>query len=260
MSQVKEIEHHSREYYDAKKRDYFSRLEAIVGQAGYSLQDIIEHFPAFVQRRQLPRLLAHYELFKLIENMPGSIVELGVYRGSGLFTWANLLETFCPGDRTRKVYGFDHFQGLTEHNKVQDGDLSPWLDKVVGNLEGQADCMQALVDLHNDDNFISGDQRVHLIDGDMCQTLPAFVKQHPGLRLSCLYFDVGLYEPTLAGLEQLYPLVMTGGLVVFNGYGMQPWEGEAKAIETYFQQLGVSVPKMQKFAHSPLPHGYFIKN
>lgn len=247
----------TRKQYDKKNQEHFQRLENIISQAGYTLQDILEHYPAFIQRRALPRVLAHYELFKQIQNLPGCIIELGVYRGSGFFTWANLLETFCPGDRTRKVYGFDHYQGLTEHNKTKDGDLEPWLNCVLGDLKSNSDIMHELVKLHNDDNFLPGIERCQLVDGDLCETLPSFVEQHPGLRLSLLYFDVGLYEPTMAGLEHLYPLVMPGGLVVFNGYGMQPWEGESSAIEKYFADKKMG--RLNKFEFSPIPHAYFIK-
>lgn len=258
MTPEAEVASQSRKQYDEKKSAHFERLESIISKAGLSLQDVMEHFPAYIQRRALPRLLAHYELFKRIQHLPGSIVELGVYRGSGFFTWAKLLETFCPGDRTRKVYGFDHYQGLVQHDQKSDGDLQPWLDNVLGTLASDKDCMHALVQLHNDDNLLPGNERCHLIDGDISQTVKQFVTEHPGLRLSCLYFDVGLFEPTMAGLEALYPLVIKGGLVVFNGYGMQPWEGEATAVEQYFKERGM--PAMQKFDFSPIPHAYFIKD
>ena len=32
----------------------------------------------------------------------------------GQITWAKPMETFCPGDRSRRVYGFDHFAGLQD--------------------------------------------------------------------------------------------------------------------------------------------------
>lgn len=250
---------HTRKAYDDKDKEHFERLQAIVAQAGYSLADILQHYPAFIRRRDVPRYLAHYELFKHIQNMPGSIAELGTFRGSGFFSWSNFLESFCPGDRTRKVYGFDHFKGLVEHDKSVDGNLTPWLKQVVGELVSNAEVMEAMVKLHNDDNLLPGVERCVLINGDVCQTVETFVQDHPGLRLSLLYFDIGLYEPTIAGLRHLYPLVMPGGIVAFNGYGMRPWEGEATAVEEFFSELPGGQPPMAKFDFSPLPHAYFIK-
>ncbi|HCN67158.1 MAG TPA: macrocin-O-methyltransferase, partial [Candidatus Accumulibacter sp.] len=79
------------------------------------------------------RLLAHYELFRLIAEMPGSIVELGVYLGAGFFTWSKLLETFNPGDRGRKVYGFESCAGY-EGFAPQDGACRPWVNRLIGSM------------------------------------------------------------------------------------------------------------------------------
>ena len=90
------------------------------------------------------------------------------------------------------------------------------------------------------------------------QTVPKFASEPNGLRLSLLYFDINLYEPTLVGLKHLYPLVVPGGVVAFNGYGIPPWEGEAKALEEFFS--GQKVPKIQTFDFSHIPSAYFIKD
>lgn len=106
-----EIDEKTRMQYAEKDARHWATLETLILQSGLCMSDVLKHYLAFIRRRDLPRLLAHYELFKHIKEMPGSIVELGVFLGDGLFTWANLLETFCPGDRSRRVYGFEHFDG-----------------------------------------------------------------------------------------------------------------------------------------------------
>src|SRR5208337_1387460 len=65
--------------------------------------DAVKIFPLLARRQWLKRFLAHTELFKLTLEVPGDIAELGVFRGAGLFTWANLLEAYCVGDRTKTV-------------------------------------------------------------------------------------------------------------------------------------------------------------
>jgi hypothetical protein len=35
----------------------------------------------------LSKLLARYEIFKMVLNLPGDIVDCGVYRGASLFSW-----------------------------------------------------------------------------------------------------------------------------------------------------------------------------
>lgn len=247
----------TRETNDAREDDHWDRLEDLIGRAGLSLREVLLDYAAFVRRRDLPRLLCRYELFKKIEHLPGSIVELGVFRGSGLFTWGNLLETFCPGDRTRMVYGFDHFQGYKDLTS-EDGAAGAWIDKTIGRMVSDGDFIRELIDIHTADNLLPGVERCRIIDGDIMETVPDFSASNMGVRLSMLYFDIGPYEPTACALEHLYPLVLPGGLVVFNSYGMPPWQGEADAIENYFKPLG-GVPEMQKFPISAVPHAYFVK-
>ena len=249
------VEDPVRRRYDDRDARHWERLHGLIGEAGLTLQDILTHYPAFIQRRALPRLLAQYELFKLVADLPGVIAEVGVFLGSGLFTWANLLETFCPGDRTKKAIGFDNFRGYDTFTAA-DGNAKPWVHRVLGPMKGSPALVQGLVDLHNEDNLLPGVERVRLVDGDVRETVPAYARENQGERISLLYLDIGLYEPTLCALRALYPLVLSGGVVAFNCYGMRPWQGEGEAVEAFFEG---AVPQMRKFPFSTVPYAYFVK-
>ena len=57
---------------------------------------------------RIGKLLAHYELYKKIIDIPGEVVECGVFKGASLVRWAsfrNLLET----PWSRRIIGFDTF-------------------------------------------------------------------------------------------------------------------------------------------------------
>ena len=99
--------------FDSKKRDnaYWSSLDKLFKQRKYKSKEILRNWPSYVMRRDLRRFLSHYEIFKHTINLPGYVVELGVFKGASFYTWANFLESFCPNDRSRKVFGFDHFKG-----------------------------------------------------------------------------------------------------------------------------------------------------
>ena len=205
----------------------------------------------------MARLLAHWEMFKLIKDLPGSVVELGVYFGAGMFSFAKMLEQFCPGDRSRKVYGFDTFDGYSGFTN-DDGMAENWVNESIGEKRSNFDVISKLCELNNLDNLIAGVERSVVIRGDVTETVPTFASRANGLRIALLYFDTNLYEPTLAGLEHLYPLVVPGGVVAFNGYGIPPWEGEARAFERYFGGSGQPVLKKWDFSH--IPSAYFIKS
>ena len=258
MANRPEIDEAVRQRYDQYETAHWELLAKCVASAELELPDILKHSPAFIRRRELARILAHYELFKLIADLPGSIAELGVYLGAGFFTWSKLLETFLPGDRARKVYGFESFGGYEEFTE-KDGACRAWVRQLIGDLKPLEEYLDGMVTLHNNDNFLRGVERCKIIKGDICKTVVEFAEARLGTRLSLLYFDVNLYKPTLTGLRWLYPLVVPGGVVAFNAYGSPPWEGEAKAIEEFFAEIGRPPPFMKKFPFSICPNAYFIK-
>lgn len=92
--------------------------------------------------------------------------------------------------------------------------------------------------------------------GDVNQTIPKFIEEHPGLRISLLHFDIDLYKPTLTGLQYLFPRVVSGGVVLFDEYGILEWGGESAAAEEYFSGQGYV---LKKFEWNNVPGGYLIK-
>lgn len=240
----------------------WDQLESLIQENEHGFKHVLELWPVYVRRLHMLRFLAHYELFKQVIELPGHIVELGVSRGVSFFTWSKLMEIFCSGDRSRRVFGFDSFQGLQNFNE-KDGKLDPNIGKVEGGWSAGAvqEEVEILVKITNLDNMIPSPPsrpRCELIIGDVKETLPKFLKDNPGLRISLLHFDVDLYEPTKIALELLYPLVVKGGLVVLDEYGLIPWQGESEAVEEYFQKMG-NLPVIKKFPFTATPGGYFVK-
>lgn len=248
----------ARQYYQLKDDEHWARTDAIAADSQLGLRDVLLNYPAFVRRRELVRVWADYDLFRMVADLPGSIVELGVFMGAGLFTWSKLLETFRPGDRSRKVFGFESGEGYTDFSP-EDGDPTPWIERVVGRKEVPAGFLEKMVALSNQDNLIAGVERCRVISGDILKTVPAFAEQNQGTRLCLLFLDVNLYRPTLAGLRAFYPLMVPGGVIALNGYGSPPWQGEAMAFETYFKESGLPLPALRKLSYSIRPGAYFIK-
>lgn len=235
----------------------WDRIESIAADRGHSVSDILESFPVYARRVNITRFLAHYELYRRIADLPGNIVEVGVYRGVSLLSWAKFIEIFHAGDRTRRVFGFDNFAGFTKISD-EDGPPSDRFQKQVGGWDAGPfrDELMAHIDIFHEDSFLPRAKRVALIEGDITETAPKFVEENPGLRISLLHLDVDLYEPTLAALEAFYPLVVKGGLVVFDEYGLIDWPGESRAVEEYF---GSDMPQIEKFSFASLPGGFFVK-
>src|SRR5207248_10595135 len=94
------------------EREVGKSLENIFVNCSDSIEAKLENFPKYVRRQHLKRFLAMYELFKRVLHVKGSVVECGVFRGFGVMSWAKLSTILEPENLTRRIYGFDTFDGF----------------------------------------------------------------------------------------------------------------------------------------------------
>lgn len=235
------------------------KLENLFKKNAMSGMDILKNFPIFSRRVTLKKFIAHYELFRKIINLPGDIVELGVYKGLSLMSWANFLEIRNMGDRHKKVIGFDNFSGFTKfHSK--DGNTNKKVNKVIGgfNSKNFEKTLLEAIKIFDEDRFIPYKKRVHIVKGNVEKTVTQYFKKNPGIRISLLHFDLDLYAPTLKTLKFLWPLVVNGGVVIFDEYGIPPWEGESKAVDEFLRKNDLK-SKLKRFEWTSNPGAYLIK-
>lgn len=246
-----------REFYAQRDGKFWEELDSIIQDYQLSNKNILQQFMVFIQRRDIVQTLAYYELFSHIKDKPGSIVEAGVFMGNGLFTWAKLMETFCPGDRGRKVYGFDNFKGYDAGAKKTDSKGIDYIKSLIGDFKIDQEFVERMIRLHNMDNLVAGVERVKLYAGELSKTIPQFMKSEEGVRVSLLLVDLNLYAPTQYVLSELYDRVIPGGIVALRGYGVRPWEGESRAVDEFLKQNKIT--EVSKFSFSPYPAIYFFK-
>jgi hypothetical protein len=220
---------------------------------------MFRNFAVFTPRFNLARFLAHYELFKKVVNVPGVIIDLGVFRGASTFTWAKLCEIFCPTDIRKTVFGFDTFEGFAKIS-VDDGPENPVEDVVPGGYFGgesiEADLALAQ-EAMNQDRHLSHKNRIEFIKGDVSETIPRFVAERgDGLRIALLNLDLDLYEPTRVALENFAPKMARGGVIIVDEYAVDTWGGETKAVDDYFLHHFGARPIVIKFPWHSNPTGF----
>ena len=84
--------------YAQRDIEHWQRLESVLAERDTA--HTLANFAAYARRRDLVRFIAHYELFKNIIDLPGCVVECGVFHGASLFTWAKLMQIIArlPGE------------------------------------------------------------------------------------------------------------------------------------------------------------------
>src|SRR5206468_330588 len=113
-----------------------------------------------------------------ILSVNGSIIECGVLRGGGAFTFAKLSSIFEPINHTRKIIGFDTFEGFPSihekdragiYHELQQGGLAA--DSLDDLRRGAA-----IFDLNRPVGHIP---KLEFVRGDIAETVPEYVARNP---------------------------------------------------------------------------------
>lgn len=221
-------------------------IESIFLNCSDSVEIKLENFTKYVRRQHLKRFLALYEVFKLVLPVKGSVIECGVWRGFSLMAWAKLSTMLEPENLTRRVYGFDTFEGFPS---VHDMDQSAFKSNERGELSSDSyDEITQLIKEYDADRFLGHIGKVELIKGDMAKTIPEFIERHQHLMVSLLFIDCDLYEPTRTALEHFLPRMPKGAIVAFDDLDNPIWPGETLAI---LETVGLNKLKLQRLEWDP---------
>jgi len=221
-------------------------LENIFANCPDRIETKLENFPKYVRRQHLKRFLAMYEIFKLILPVKGSIVECGVFRGFSVMAWAKLSTILEPENLTRRIYGFDSFEGFPS---VSDEDQAGAGVAAPGDFQTTSyDELLELIRVYDQDRFLGHLPKVELIAGDASKTIPEFVQRNTHLLVSLLFLDFDLYEPTKVALEQIVPRMPKGAVLAFDELDNPIWPGETKAL---LDSLAVNRLKIRRLEWDP---------
>jgi len=233
-------------YRTETERSVGKNIERIFVECPDSIEVKLENFPKYVRRQSLKRFLAMYEVFKHALPVKGSVIDCGVFRGFSLMTWAKLSTILEPENLTRRIYGFDSFEGFPSVTAQDANSLAP---PSAGELA--VNSYDELVDLiteYDNDRFLSHIAKVQLIRGDVTETIPRFLSDNPHLMVSLLFLDFDLYEPTRAALESFLPRMPRGALIAFDELDNPIWPGETLALA---DTLGIGRLRIQRMEWDP---------
>jgi hypothetical protein len=196
---------------------------------------------------RIGKILAHYELYKMTKDIPGAIVECGVFKGASLVRFAMFRNLF-ESPYSKKIIGFDSFAAFPETQFQADKELRNNLIKGAGEQSISVDQLTEVLENKN------CEQNTELIAGDITKTVPEYFEKNPQLKISLLNLDTDIYEPSVTILEKFYPRIETGGVLILDDYGVFP--GETKAVDDYFKDMKISI---RKFPFSATPC-YLVKD
>ena len=164
----------------------------------------------------------------LADDIPGDLIECGVWRGGACILMRAVLAAY--GDETRCVWLADSFQGVPRPDPAKyKADKGVRTRPVAGILAVPETEVRA--------NF----QRYGLLD-DQVRFLAGWFKDTlhdaPIDRIAVLRLDGDLYESTIQALDALYPRLSSGGFCIIDDYhAVKPCR---QAVTDYRAKHGVS--------------------
>ncbi|MFJ4877804.1 TylF/MycF/NovP-related O-methyltransferase [Streptomyces sp. NPDC088745] len=166
-------------------------------------------------------------------DIPGAIVECGVWRGGSMQACAKTL--LAEGVEDRELYLFDTFEGMTpptEEDKRLDGKSAAQLLEVYGK-DRPIWAVASLDDVKSGFEKVPYPaERLHYVQGKVEDTVP---EQAPE-QISILRLDTDWYASTKHELKHLYSRLVSGGVLLIDDYGY--WQGSRQAVDEFLEETG----------------------
>jgi O-methyltransferase len=186
------------------------------------------------------RIFMLCEAVKYIVNndIPGDIVECGVWKGGSMMVVAKTL--LSMNNQDKNLYLFDTFDGMTEPGEqdvnFQGIDASKLLDESLKDDEKSVWCNAPVDEVRqamNDTGYDS--HKIHLLEGRVEDTIPEKAPEE----IALLRLDTDWYESTRHELIHLFPRLASGGVIIIDDYGH--WQGARQAVDEYIRENRVKI-------------------
>jgi hypothetical protein len=214
--------------------------------------EILANLSLFLSRPALGDLLFMHSLYERIVNVHGVVIEFGTRWGRNLALFHTLRTLYEPYNIFRRIVAFDTFEGFPSV-APEDGDAEAVAKGVLSVTAGYENFLAELLSTHERLAPRSHLQKFELVKGDVTETLPRYLDEHPETIIALAYFDMDLYEPTKKCLDLIKPYLTKGSVVGFDELTINEYPGETVAFR---ESLGASSYRLQR---SPLAtHQSFI--
>lgn len=212
-----------------QERECYQELRELNRTSPIPDQEVLANLSLFLVRVSLGRMLFMHNLYRQILGTHGVIMEFGVRWGQNLALFTTLRNLYEPHNQTRKVIGFDTFNGFPSV-APEDGDSASAQVGAYGVTAGYEDYLGRVLSAHERLAPRSHIKKHELVKGDVVETLPAYLEQHPETVISLAYFDLDLYEPTRECLELIRPYLARNSVVGFDELVSEEFPGETQAL------------------------------
>jgi hypothetical protein len=191
-------------------------------------EELMVNLALYMRSGALARLLFINELYQKIVDLPGAVMEFGIWWGQNLVLFENLRAVYEPYNHARRIVGFDTFSG---YEGIGEADTRSEIisEGVYGVPPGYEAYLTELMEFHRQENVLSHIRKYELVKGDAGKTSKTYFEDHPEALVALAYFDMALYEPTKKALEAIRPRLVPGSIIAFDELNHPDYPGETQA-------------------------------
>jgi hypothetical protein len=195
--------------------------------------ELLTHAGLFLRSSHIAKILFINELYELIRDIPGIIMEFGVHYGQNLSLFENLRAINEPFNQNRRIVGFDTFTGYASATDRERA------NPVIGG-EGYLlpsdypDYLRQVIAYHESNNVLSHIQKHSVVVGDVVETVPAYFEEYRGDIVALAYFDLAIETPTKVCLEAVLPHTVPGSVLLMDELNFRDYDGASIAFKEVF--------------------------
>ncbi|MEQ8390865.1 MAG: crotonobetainyl-CoA--carnitine CoA-transferase [Thalassospira sp.] len=190
----------------------------------------------FMRSSALTKVLFVNELYELILDKPGVIMEFGTWWGQNLALFENLRAIYEPFNASRRVIGFDTYEG---YPNVSDQDRRSETITEGGYKvsEGYQSYLNQLLAYHEENNILGNIRKTETVKGDVSKTAKTYFENNPETIVALAYFDMALYEPSKAAFEAIKPHLISGSVLMLDEFNSKDYPGETLAFKEVLSDI-----------------------
>ena len=223
-------------------------INFFLGVLGFKIQKKLNYTilkKSFLERYELCKHLSSkkIEFFLSLDNIlefiinnkiDGDIIECGVFKGAN----CKFICTFLKENsfENKNIYLYDTFEGMPVASSE---DININTKKNYNSYISNISKTSSLSNFYRYENLDNVEKnilstnydhnKIFFIKGLVEETIPKKIPE----KISLLILDTDYYKSTKHELHHLYPLVVSGGVLIIDDYGT--WAGVKKAVDEYFK-------------------------
>jgi len=155
----------------------------------------------------------------------GCFIESGVKQGTSSVIMSKSLN--------KKGYLFDTWKNFPHFSKV-DAFSEKRKQKLQKRVKSKYNTFDSCVSNLKTNEV---DHLCKMIQGDICKTIPDFIKINKDIPICFIHSDSDLYEPTKVTLKSCWPSLLNGGIIFVHDYGSRKWPGINKSINNFVKKV-----------------------